>query len=207
MFLCDRRRSKHVRDDRREVFLGTDGLCEKPDTDERSARPAASAGRRPAGTRRPRRQSSSLLLIDTHTHTPHRETWEWRQTHTTRRTQRLSCTEPDMTNPRAMLLSVCRKTKKKAKRTSFSLYLCAFNQGLKAKDNQNPYSCSFSHEKIKSKLFRPFRRSQILWSWRGSQHWTFIYIYENIYYICGGKTCKLTIKLLSSFPNLFYSGF
>lgn len=140
VFLCDRRRSRHAGDDRREVFIETGGLCEKPDTDERSAGPAARAGRRPAGARRPRRQSSPLLLVDIHTraerlgsgvkHIPHSRDFQ----------------SPTRKTP--TLLSVCRKTKKKAKRTSSPLYLCAFDQGLKAKDNQNPVSCSFSHEKI-----------------------------------------------------------
>lgn len=83
----DRRSPKHGFYDRREVLVGNDGLCEEPDTDERSAGPAARPGHRPASPRSPRRQRAAVLFIGGSIHTKH--TYASTRIHTHTHTQRL----------------------------------------------------------------------------------------------------------------------
>lgn len=69
MFSCHRRSSEHAYHDRREVFVGNDGLFEEPDTDECPAGPAASPGHRPASPRSSRHQCAAVLFIGRSIHT------------------------------------------------------------------------------------------------------------------------------------------
>ena len=57
--------------------------------------------------------------------------------------------------------------------------------------------------RLRVKHIRPSTMGQILWSWRGFYSTEFLFINMNIYYICGGKTGKLTIQLLFTFPRVY----